>query len=44
MAIAKDYNELERLRRRESYVTVLSTGFVYRWSSGRWLFVRRRQP
>lgn len=42
MGIARDYNELERLGRRMNQVLVLSTGFVYRWSSGRWLFVRRR--
>jgi hypothetical protein len=40
MAIARDYGELERRRRHAGLVKVLSTGWVYRWSMGRWLFVR----
>jgi hypothetical protein len=43
MAIAQDYQALERLAPRAGNVLVLCTGYVYRWAAGRWLFVRVRK-
>jgi hypothetical protein len=42
MAIARDYDALQRLPPRAGEVLVLCTGWVYRWRMGRWLFVRAR--
>ena len=44
MATARDYDALARLGPRPGEVLVLCTGWVYRWRTGRWLFVRTSRP